>query len=89
VPVAGSHRALLRRVFRHVYSYRTFVEPFGYWESFLIASNHDGPWDPSHPRGVEETLARHHAGGWRANWSTRWHEQLFVLPPWLELVLDR
>lgn len=74
-------RARLRRAFRHVSSYRTPVEPFGYWESFLVASNDDGPWDPGNGRAGEEILARTYDGDWRAHWSARWHEHLFVLPP--------
>lgn len=76
--------ASLRRFFRHVVSYRVYVEFFGYWESFVLATNHAAPWSPLPTRPVGEILSSAYAGDWGQVWSPRWHEQLFALPPSLE-----
>ncbi|MDC0671988.1 spermidine synthase [Nannocystis radixulma] len=75
------HRRALRRVFRHVHSYRTFVEPFGYAESFIVASNDEGDWNPSRGDSASQRLAALYTGDFREVWSAPWHEQLFALPP--------
>jgi spermidine synthase len=77
------HRQLLQKVFRHVFSYRVYVEFFGYWESFIIASNHPGTWSPL-PADSESILQQCYAGPWDDGWSARWHEHLFTLPPQLD-----
>lgn len=77
-------REALARVFRHVYSYRTHVEPFGYSESFIVASNREDGWDPSRGDRVEATLAEVYTHDWRSAYSGRWHEHLFTLPPSLD-----
>lgn len=74
-------RQALKKVFRHVYSYRTFIEPFGYVESFALASHHQGPWDPSRAERVEERLAELYTGSFADLYSAAWHEHLFTLPP--------
>lgn len=48
-------RDMLKKVYSSVYSYRVFVEFFGYWESFLIASP-DPRWQPLTPIGFREML---------------------------------
>lgn len=78
----------LRQCFRHAVSYRTFVESFGCWESFVIASNDAGAWSPAPPRGVESLLADLYQGDGASVWSARWHEHLFSLPPALDLALQ-
>ena len=84
------HRRSLEKVFRHVRSYRTFVDPFGYAESFIIASNdEDEDWDPSRGGAVEERLQCLYAGDFRGVWSAAWHAHLFALPPSLERQLER
>lgn len=80
-------RGLLRRHFRHVRSYRLYVEYFGYWESFLIASNAPGDWSPVPDTPVEPLLAENYLGFGEPPWSTPWHRHLFALPPSLERVL--
>ena len=79
--------ATLRKTFRHVVSYRTFVEVFGCWESFVIASNDSGAWSPMPAQGGESLLADVYQGDGSSLWSTRWHEHLFSLPPALDSVL--
>jgi spermidine synthase len=75
------HRRALKRVFRHVHSYRTFVEPFGYAESFIVASNDEGDWNPSRGDSASQRLPALYAGDFHEVWSAPWHEQLFALPP--------
>ncbi|WP_437619023.1 spermidine synthase [Sorangium sp. So ce1151] len=75
------YREALKKVFRHVLSYRVFLEPFGYSESFVVASNHEGSFSHSPPEPVESRLARIYAGDCSAVYSSRWHEHLFALPP--------
>jgi spermidine synthase len=75
------HRETLKKIFRHVYSYRTYIEFFGYWQSFVIASNHDGPWSPARAQPVQDQLAQLYDGVWAETYSAAWHEQLFALPP--------
>lgn len=81
------HRKALQRAFRHVTSYRTPIEPFGYWESFVLASNQAGPWMPAQV-DVEETLARLYRGDLRQVYSAAWHQQLFLLHPALQQRID-
>jgi spermidine synthase len=75
------YRDALKKVFGHVLSYRVFLEPFGYSESFVVASNREGPFGHSPPEPVEDRLARIYAGDFSAVYSSRWHEHLFALPP--------
>ena len=82
------HRQALKAVFRHVHSYRTFIDSFGYHESFIVASNQDGPWDPAQAQAVNERLAYVYTGDFSETWSAKWHEQLFALPPYLVKRLD-
>ena len=77
-------RRLLRGSFRHVWSYRVFVEFFGYWESFLIASNDPNAPSPIPESEIETTLDRVYTGDGRTVWSTAWHRHLFAIPPALE-----
>jgi spermidine synthase len=75
-------RRVLRESFRHVWSYRVFIEFFGYWESFLIASNDRDAVSPAGSEGdVEGTLDRFCTGNVRQLWSPPWHRHLFALPP--------
>jgi spermidine synthase len=79
-------RNLLRQSFRYVWSYRVQVEFFGYWESFLIASNDDSPPDPVPSGPIEPLLSRLYQGR-SPEWSTEWHRSLFGLPPSLARAL--
>ena len=75
------HRETLKKIFRHVYSYRTYIEFFGYWQSFVIASNHDAPWSPAWAPPLQDRLTQLYEGVWTGTYSAAWHEQLFSLPP--------
>ena len=77
------HRRLLQAVFPDVRSYRTFIDPFGYWESFLLASDRGGDFSPERGHEVEAELLRLYDGDFSGSYSGRWHEQLFSLPPGL------
>jgi spermidine synthase len=74
-------RHLLQHSFRYVWSYRVFVELFGYWESFLIASNDADPRSPIPEEPVEEHLCQLCGEAAQDVWSTEWHRHLFALPP--------
>lgn len=80
--VHAQRRRALRGLYRAVHSYRTYLEPFGYWESFLIASDGER-WDPSDGRDVEARLGELYAGDAGELYSRRWHEHLFALHPQL------
>jgi len=75
------HCETLKKMFRHVHSYRTYIEFFGYWQSFVIASNHDDPWSPAWVQPLHDRLTQLYEGVWTEIYSAAWHEQLFSLPP--------
>jgi spermidine synthase len=77
-------RRLLRKSFRHVWSYRVYIEFFGYWESFLIASNDAEAPSPVPETEIETKLDRLCIGEARMLWSTDWHRHLFAIPPALQ-----
>jgi spermidine synthase len=81
-------RHLLSRIFRHVCSYRTHIEPFGYSESWILASDHEGCADPTRGIDVDGRLAELYAGDAAALYDAGWHQQLFTLPPWLRRSLS-
>jgi spermidine synthase len=85
---SGHHRHVqrLRGLFKHVHSYRVFVEFFGYWESFIIASNAMGAWSPLPGPATAALLAGQYRGG-AAGWCADWHHHLFALPPDLQQAL--
>jgi spermidine synthase len=74
-------RRLLRQSFRNVWSYRVFIEFFGYWESFLIATNDPEARSPVPETEIESTLDRLYTSDARMLWSTDWHRHLFAIPP--------
>lgn len=56
-------RQMLNMAFSHVYSYRIFIEFFGYWESFLVASNRGWAWSPERAiLVIPHKIARIYAG---------------------------
>lgn len=81
-------RRLLSRVFRHVHSYRTHIEPFGYSESWILASDHEGVGDPTREVDVDARLAELYTGDATGLYDGAWHRQLFTLPPWLRRTLS-
>lgn len=74
-------RGLVHAAFRWAYSYRVYVESFGCWQSFIVASNEPGAWSPVPDEAAMPTLERVYDGDARAFWSSEWHRSLFVLPP--------
>lgn len=84
------HRRLLRlieTVFPSVFSYRIFIEFFGYWEGFIVASK-DPTWSPFRMRkpaqDVDQGLDLWYRGRLREHYSGAVHSSLFALPPLLE-----
>lgn len=75
-------RKLLENTFANVWSYRIFIEFFGYWESFLIASNEGWAWAPVEPKvwPLEEI----YRGQLGAHYSRLVQKSLFALPPLLD-----
>jgi spermidine synthase len=74
-------RRVLRESFRHVWSYRVFIEFFGYWESFLIASKDKDTVSPAgSERDIEAALDRFGTADMQQLWSAAWHGHLFALP---------
>lgn len=61
---------------------RIFIEFFGYWESFLVASNHGWAWSPERAKPVAPKLSKFYTAD-TAYYSTAVHDQLFALPPTL------
>jgi spermidine synthase len=85
------HSELRRRIqtpFRRVWSYRVFVEYFGYWESFVMATNNAGLEMPFPAESGEELLATLYSGNTPDVWSDAWHRSLFALPPVIARELD-
>ena len=82
-------RDLLSRIFRHVCSYRTHIEPFGYSESWILASDHERCADPTQSIDVDGCLAELYAGDAAALYDAGWHRQLFTLPPGLRRTLSQ
>lgn len=74
-------RQVLARAFRHVHSYATHIEPFGYTESWILASNRPGPFDPLREVDVAARLSTLYRGDAAAVYSPAWHGHLFALPP--------
>lgn len=74
-------RELLSRVFRHVHSYRTHLEPFGYSESWILASDHEVCRDPAQGIDADARLRALYDGDASAIYDGAWHRQLFTLPP--------
>lgn len=74
-------RRVLQGLFEDVHSYRTFIDPFGYWESFIIAANRGGDFFPQRGHSVEADLTRLYSADFRDTYSRAWHEHLFALPP--------
>ncbi len=70
-------REILTKVFSHVYSYRIFIEFFGYWESFIVASNHDWAWSPQRAMRSPDEIAKVYAGPNAAHYSS---SLLFDMP---------
>lgn len=81
-------RRLLSRVFRHVCSYRTHIEPFGYSESWIVASDHEVLADPTRGIDVDGRLAELYDGDASGLYDAEWHRQLFTLPPRLRRALS-
>lgn len=78
-------RELVKRVFPLVYSYRIFIEFFGYWESFLVAATgdayyHFGGYGFSRQSRKSLEFARY-KGNLGAMWNHEVGESLFALPP--------
>jgi spermidine synthase len=83
----ASYRAHLRRrqvlatAFAHVHSYSTHIEPFGYSESWVIASNGPRALHPTADIDVAARLAELYTGDATDLYSPAWHAHLFALPP--------
>jgi S-adenosylmethionine decarboxylase proenzyme len=74
------YRQLLQERFQRVDSYRVHVEFFGYFESFLLAYQHE-PGAPVEQLDVDGLLAALYRGDPSSFYTTRWHRSLFTLPP--------
>jgi spermidine synthase len=74
-------RNLLQLSFKRVWSYRVYVEFFGYWESFLLASNDSTLISAVPDSPIEGMLDEIYSENGRLIWSTDWHRSLFSLPP--------
>ena len=81
-------RRMLEKVFRRVYSYRVFIEFFGYWESFLIASNHGWAWAPVIVSHRYPAMREVYGGSLGGLYSPEVHEALFTLPPELHKKIE-
>lgn len=81
-------RGLLSRIFRHACSYRTHIEPFGYSESWILASDHESCADPTRSIDVDRRLAELYTGDATALYDAEWHQQSFTLPPGLRSALN-
>lgn len=82
-----NHRKALSRVFRHVHSYRTHIEPFGYSESWILASNREDAFHPTAQVDIDDRLAALYVGDGAGLYSAAWHNHLFTLPPPLQPLL--
>jgi spermidine synthase len=87
-------RQLLAKVFRRMYSYRVFIEFFGYWQSFLIADNATD----IHYHYGERGYTRHQAQdlwvvGYNGTLGDYWDHEvraaLFAIPPKLYEAIER
>lgn len=76
------YRQLLQQVFQHVDSYRVHVEFFGYFESFILAYQHQ-PGVSVDELDADKLLGELYSGDPRSFYSTAWHRSLFTLPPTL------
>lgn len=79
---------VLRRHFKHVHSYRVFIEAFGYYQSFVIATNRAANWRLVPSMGIERFLETGYVGDWRSKWGTPFHQHCFNLPPTIRAALD-
>lgn len=74
------YRQLLQALFQRVDSYRVHVEFFGYFESFILAYQHE-PGAPVEQLDVDRLLADLYRGDPTSFYTTKWHRSLFTLPP--------
>lgn len=74
-------RRVIERAFAHVHSYCAHIEPFGYSESWILATNQPGPFHPTRDIDVAARLAALYDGDASALYSEDWHRHLFALPP--------
>jgi len=86
-------RQILEELFVAVYSYRIFVEFFGWWQSFLVCSldANFSPWRVIFEyHNVENALRAKYAGKMPFDYySDAIHNSLFTLPPILESKLKQ
>lgn len=82
-------RQVLARVFRHVHSYCAHIEPFGYSESWILASNSAAPFHPTAHVDVAARLTALYGGDAAGLYSPAWHAHLFALPPPIAHHFDR
>lgn len=72
-------RRMLEKIYRHVGSYRIFIEFFGYWQGFLVASNSSQSWSPFPWRS--EVFSYTYQGDGTSYYDSLVHAQLFSLLP--------
>lgn len=82
-------RQIVARAFRHVHSYSAHIEPFGYTESWVLATNRPGPFQPTQDIDIAARLASLYRGDTAGLYSAAWHQHLFALQPGLRQRLDR
>jgi spermidine synthase len=81
-------RKLVQKHLCRVWSYRVFVECFGYWQSFVLASNDETVETPFPTQPSEALLRTFYCGDAQEVWSDAWHSQLFTLPPGIHHKLE-
>lgn len=74
-------RDVIARAFRHVHSYAAHIEPFGYTESWVLASNAPSDFHPTQNVDIDARLAKLYVGDQQNIYSAAWHNHLFSLHP--------